>query len=150
MTEVTDSAHRALWRRLMEALAEGDYESLRDVMHPDVVQEMPQSGERIRGLGNIIAELSHRPGRLGPDLASAHVVGDEARYAMTPTFNIVRVEGTGDSFTVFTRSRYPDGSDWYVVNLVTLRDGKVAKTIAFFAPCYPAPEWRAQWVEHMD
>ena len=69
---------------------------------------------------------------------------------MTPTFNLVRIEGTGDTFTVVARSRYPDGSEWYVISLLTLRDGKVAKQLAFFAPCYPPPGWRAQWVEPID
>jgi hypothetical protein len=44
----------------------------------------------------------------------------------------------------------PDGSDWHVISIVTLRDGKIARQVAFFAPCYAVPEWRAQWVESMD
>jgi ketosteroid isomerase-like protein len=134
----------------MEILAQGDYESLRELMHPDVVHEMPQSGERVRGIDNVIATFTNRPGRLGPDLASARVVEKEPRYVMTPTFNIVRVEGAEEIFTVYSRTRYPDGSDWYFVALVTVHDGKIAKDVAFFAPCYPAPEWRAPWVEPLD
>ncbi len=111
---------------------------------------MPQSGERVRGIDNLIATLSHLPGRVAPDIKHAQVIGEEPRYVMTPTFNLVRVEGTGDTLTVFNRTQYPDGSDWYVISIVTLRDGKIAKHVAFFAACYEAPEWRAQWTELMD
>jgi ketosteroid isomerase-like protein len=146
----SESGNRALVRRMQEALRAGDYEGLRELTHPDVVQEMPQSGERVVGIDNLIATLANRPGRLEPDSARAQFIGDEPRYVMTPTFNLVRVEGTGDTFTVYNRTRYPDGSDWYVISLVTLRDGKIAKQVAFFAPCSAAPEWRAPWVESMD
>ena len=111
---------------------------------------MPQSGERVRGIDNLIATFANRPGRLMPDQAQAQVIGEEPRYVMTPTFNLVRVEGTGDTLILFRPTRYPDGSDWYVISVFTLRDGKIAKWVAFFAACYPAPEWRAQWVEPME
>jgi ketosteroid isomerase-like protein len=146
----SESSNRALVRRMQEAIGAGDYEKLRALVHPDVVQEMPQSGERVVGVDNLIATLANRPGRPAPDSAPAQLIGEEPRYVMTPTFNLVRVEGTGDTFTVCNRTRYPDGSDWYVISVVTLRDGKIAKQVAFFAPCYAAPEWRAQWVESMD
>jgi ketosteroid isomerase-like protein len=146
----SESSNRALVRRMQEAIGAADYEKLRELAHPDMVQEMPQSGERVVGVDNIIATLANRPGRPAPDAAHSQFIGEEPRYVMTPTFNLVRVEGTGDTFTVHNRTRYPDGSDWYVISIVTLRDGKIAKQVAFFAPCYAAPEWRAQWVESMD
>jgi ketosteroid isomerase-like protein len=142
--------NRALVRHMQEAIAAGDYEMLRELVHPDVVQEMPQSGERVVGVDNLIATLVNRPGRPAPDSAHAQFIGEEPRYVMTPTFNLVRVEGTGDTFTVYNRTRYPDGSDWYVISVVTLRDGRIAKQVAFFAPCYAAPDWRAQWAETTD
>lgn len=145
-----ESSNRALIRRMQDAIGAGDYEKLRELVHPDVVQEMPQSGERVVGVDNLIATLANRPGRPAPDSARAQLIGEEPRYVMTPTFNLVRVEGTGDNFTVYNRTRYPDGSDWYVISIVTLRDGKIVKQVAFFAPCNAAPKWRAPWVESMD
>jgi hypothetical protein len=43
--------------------------------------------------------------------------------------------------------RYPDGSLWWAIWFVTIRDDKVARSTDFFAPTFPPPERRAQWVE---
>ena len=69
---------------------------------------------------------------------------------MTPTFNVVRVEGTGDTAVAVGRSRYPDGSLWWVINFITVRDDKIVRDTTYFAPAFPAPEWRAEWVEPMN
>jgi hypothetical protein len=44
---------------------------------------------------------------------------------------------------------YGDGSRYLGVSVVELRDGKVAKETDYFAQSFPAPQWRAQWVERM-
>jgi hypothetical protein len=47
-------------------------------------------------------------------------------------------------------SPYPDGSEWHIVAVLELRDGKILRQTDYFGPAYPAPEWRRQWVELID
>ncbi|HZD42283.1 MAG TPA: hypothetical protein VE131_16285, partial [Terriglobales bacterium] len=79
------------------------------------------------------------------------VVGDdERRYLLTPMFTTVKIEGTGDTVVASAKMKYPDGSDWYVISLATIRGGKIVKLVQYFAPVYEAPEWRSQWVERIE
>ena len=73
--------------------------------------------------------------------------GEDEHYVMTPTFQVVKVEGTGESLTSYVKARYPDGSDWYIVTFSTFKEGKILKRVDFYAPFYQAPAWRAKWVE---
>ena len=53
-------------------------------------------------------------------------------------------------YTVTARARYPNGSHWYMIVIARMKDGLVHRTTSFYAPGFPAPEWRAQWVERMQ
>jgi hypothetical protein len=55
---------------------------------------------------------------------------------------VVGVDGSGDRGVAIIRVRYPDQSLWWVVNLYELRGGRIARSRAFFAPEFEAPEWR--------
>ena len=142
---------RAVLQRLFDILSTGDVSALDEVMHPDYVQVMPQSGERVVGLDNYRSIIDNYPGGQNRVVVDAqgdfHVAGHGPHYVMTPTFNLVRVEGEGDELTSYVKARYPDGSEWYIINFVTLKDGKILHSTDFFAPLFDAPEWRAQWVE---
>jgi len=148
-TDGTATGGKGLVRRFLEIMDTREYKALGEVLHPEFVIEWPQSGERVRGVKNALAVFANYPGGLGEGFAPdrTEVLGAEPRYVMTPTFNVIRLEGTGDTITAYTKTRYPDGTDWYVVSLVTVRDGAIVKQVSFFAPVYPAPAWRAAWVE---
>ena len=77
------------------------------------------------------------------------LIGDEERWAVTPGYTVLPLAG-GGSYTAFTRTRYPDGSIWYVINIFRLRDGRIWRATTYFAPEFPAPEWRAHLVERVD
>jgi len=47
------------------------------------------------------------------------------------------------------RLSYSDGSIYQGVSIMELRDGKIVKETDYFAQPFPAPEWRAQWVERI-
>ena len=144
-------SNREIISRITDILNSGDFEAMEEFLAPDVVEEIPQSGERIRGSRNQIATLRNYPGSAGSLSTSApRILGEESRYVMTPTFNLLKVEGSGDTLTSYTKSRYPDGSDWFVVQIMTFREGKISKMNQFFAPTFPAPEWRRPWVERME
>jgi ketosteroid isomerase-like protein len=141
--------NRAVLQRMMEIVTNGEYAALEEVLHPDFVQEIPQSGERVLGIENFRKILENLPGT-GSGLRIAdepYIAGDEEHYVMTPTFNVVKIEGTGDELTSYAEARYPDGSDWYIITLSSYKDGKIIKRVDFYAPFFDPPEWRSEWVE---
>jgi len=138
--------------KFLDMVGNGCEQDFADVMSDDIVIEWPQSSERIRGIKNAQELFSHYPGRLestGGDRV-VFVQGDEGSYALTPMFTMVKASSKPDYFTMIVRSIYPDGTEWYVISLLQTRDGRISKAINYFAPVYEAPEWRSQWVEHMD
>ena len=137
--------------RWIEILNTSEFDKMEEVLDPDFVQEIPQSGERVRGVENMRQVMSHYPG--GWQLASVARLGVTdvaARYVMTPTFNLVKMEGIGDAIGAYLRIKYPDGSDWYWASFVTFRKGRILKEVDFFAAPFEAPSWRADWVEKLD
>jgi hypothetical protein len=116
----------AVWRTL-EA---GDWDAAADLLHEDFVQEWPQSGERIVGRDNAIAINQNFPGGL-------------------PTMRFRRTLAGGELAVLEIELTYADGSRYLGVSVIELRDGKIAKETDYFAQPFPAPQWRAQWVERM-
>lgn len=143
--------HLAIFTRVMESLNDCNYDEWETLVTEDYTEEYPQSGEIIRGRRNVRAALENYPGgglpKDGLELSTARVAATEARWVKTPTFTFVRVEGTGNVGTAALKARYPDGTVWWVVFLYELRGEKLAKSTAFFAPFFEAPEWRKQYAE---
>lgn len=141
--------NRAVLERMWEIIRARDYAALPEVLHPDFVQEIPQSGERVVGVGNFRKILENLPGSgAGLQVASdPHIAGGSEHYVLTPTFNVVKVADSGDELTSYVKLRYPDGSDWYVVTFSSYADGKMTKRVDFYAPFFEPPAWRAAWVE---
>jgi hypothetical protein len=101
-------SNREIVSRIVDILNSGDFEAMEEFLEPDAVEKIPQSGERIRGSKNQIATLRNYPGSSGTLATSApRILGEESRYVMTPTFNLLKVEGSGDTLTSYTKSRYP-------------------------------------------
>ncbi len=138
---------RELLESYMRALTAAEYDRFPEFVHEDAVYEYPQSGERIRGIDNIRAIFEKYPGGAGMPTEQARIVGDDERWMMTPSFQVVRVSGAASQYTLVVRSTYPDRSEWYIVSIVELRDGKIAKSTAYFAPLFEAPEWRRPYTE---
>ena len=107
--------------------ADAEYE----LRHDDFVADMPQSGERIRGRDNMRAMQRAFP----PD--------------SVPTFRVRRITGGGDVWTVEATGDY-GGEIFLVVVIFELRDDKIARETRYYPQPFPAPDWRAQWVERMD
>ena len=142
--------HSAIQMRIMKALNEQNLDEWETLVTEDYTEEYPQSGEIIRGRKTVRAAVENYPGGLpndGLDVSSWRMAATEARWVKTPTFTFVRVEGTGNVGTAAFKARYPDGSQWWVVILYELRGDKVAKSTAFFAPMFEAPEWRKPYVD---
>lgn len=143
---MTSGPLERVMQELADIITDHEWGRLGEVLQEDAVFEYPQSGEVFRGVANIRAQFENYPD-LDPGTSRlAEVIGDEA-FALTPSYTLIRVEGTGQRATAVIRVRYPDGSHWWALNLVELRDGRISRSRAYFAPDFDAPEWRAPYRE---
>jgi SnoaL-like domain len=106
-----------------------DFETEHLIYHEDAVLEYPQSGERTRDRSNIQNQRASQPSN--------------------KRFSIRRIIGSGDLWVTEFILTY-DGKPSYTVSLMEFRGDKVARETQYFADPFPAPAFRAQWVERMD
>lgn len=145
---MAEPSGRAIVERYGRAVQDQDLDTVALLLADDYVDEMPQSGERVRGKANELATLRNYPGGLATiEPTSARLVGAEDRWVLTPTFAPLRIEGSGDVYTYVGTATYANGETWQMIQIVELRQGKIAKTTSWFAAPFEAPEWRAQFVE---
>ena len=140
---------RAIIDRWLDAINSIDFAAAEGLLSDDFVSEYPQSGEIIRGPRNMRAIFENYPGSLTEghvERGTTKVIGGD-QWAMTPSFVLVRLTGTGDARTAILKSRYPDGSIWWILNFFEFAAGKIAKATVYFAPAFEPPAWRAKWVE---
>jgi hypothetical protein len=144
---MTAANARSVFEAYINAANARDVAALEGLVHPAFEDVYPQSGERTRGFANLRAIIEHYPGGGYVGHGTDRVVGAEDRWVLTPAFSVLRIEGTGDTFTGVSRGRYPDGSDWYILVIGQVRDGRVWRAETYFAQTFEAPAWRAEWVE---
>ena len=126
-----------------------DFAELEKLVDPEFVGDYPQSGERCRGFAAFRAQIERYPGGLpasAADMREAQVVGDDERWVITPGYTVLPLAGP-ERYTTVVRTRYPDGSEWYIVAIVELRDGRMIRSTTYFAPEFEPPEWRRDIVE---
>ena len=140
--------NRQVVDRYVKGLIARDLELQASVCAPDMVIDYPQSGERVRGWVNVRAVHESYPGGLPQDVAGK-VIGSEDKWVVGPSFNVLRIEGTGDIYTLIGSATYPDGKTWQVVSLIELRSGKIAKTTEVYGAPFDPPPWRSHWVERI-
>lgn len=139
------SGARSTFERYLAAANGRDTAGLDEVLHPDFQDLYPQSGELSVGAENLKQIIANYPGGYeggGTD----RVIGAEDRWVTTPSFTVLRIEGTGDVFTAVQRARYPDGSDWYVIVIAQFKDDKIWRVETYWAPTFDPPAWRAPFV----
>jgi ketosteroid isomerase-like protein len=124
--EMGESANERVVERLMAGLNAGDVEVMNEVFTDDSVIVWPQSGETIRGKANRQAVYGAFPA--------------------LPTITPYRMLSAGDLVTAEATLDY--GGDAYeVVFIFEFREGRIAQETAYWSKPFPAPEWRAPWVE---
>jgi ketosteroid isomerase-like protein len=141
---MAELSSREVIDRYVRAMGEGDVEVLPALIGDDIVEDYPQSGERIAGLQNWLAII-----RNWPEDARSHidrVVGSEDEWVAGPNWSITHLVGTGDQYWGTGHVRYPDGSVWHIVQLIELKHGKIARLTSYFAAPFEAAEWRKPWV----
>ena len=129
----------AMERKIRGLYTSGDLETLSEALTemaaPDMVQEWPQSGERIRGSDNIAAVNEHYEGATGS----------------APKITLRRIHQPGQAWVVESTIDYGDGTPVSLVSIYeTNAEGKLARSTDYFANPFEAPEWRSKWVEKMD
>jgi ketosteroid isomerase-like protein len=148
---VAELTNREVVERFVEAMNQEDLDRAEQYLAEDVVEDYPQSGERIRGRANRRAVVENYPGRTGSAFSpggAPTVVGDD-HWVMTPTMSLLRLNGSGERFTATGEIVYPNRERWHLIQLIELRAGKIAKLTTYFAaPFEPAP-YRATFVERM-
>ncbi len=140
---------REVIETFLEIQSRKEWDRLPEVLDPGYVETYPQSGETIRGIENARAVREDYPGGRGglSPVIRHDVVGAADRWVMSPSFTVMRIEGSSDRYTYVLKTRYPDGSDWYVISIVDVPDGLITRASAYFAPEFPAPDWRAPYRE---
>ena len=134
----TEAGRRAAIERHFERVGAGQTtaerrelykQGLRELFHDDAIQDLAQSGERIRSLDNMLKVVDGHP-----DFPSSG--------------SLRRILTIGDLFVVEARLAYAGGNVAEVM-LWEYRGDKVAHSVEYYAPELEAPAWRAQWVERI-
>jgi hypothetical protein len=124
-----DREIRAALDRHWAASDASDFEEEHQIYREDAVLEYPQSGERIRGRGNIQSSRAAQPNR--------------------KRFTVRRIVGAGAVWVTEYVLTY-DGRPSCTVSIMEFVDGKVIRETQYFGdPFAPGPS-RAQWVEPMS
>ena len=126
---VRDRKIRAALDQHWAASDANDFETEHRIYLEDAVVDYPQSGERTRGRSNIQNQRASQPNK--------------------KRFSVRRIIGSGDLWVTEFVLTY-DGKPSYTVSIMEFRGDKVARETQYFADPFPAPAWRAQWVERMD
>ena len=126
---VRDQEIRAALGQHWAASDANDFETEHLIYHQDAVLDYPQSGERTRGRSNIQSQRASQPSN--------------------KRFTIRRIIGSGDLWVTEFILTY-DGKPSYTVSIMEFKGAKVARETQYFADPFPAPAFRAQWVERID
>ena len=131
MTDPTiDSQRRETIGRFFTAIESGDYSVLQEVLTADAITRWPQSGERMTGAMSCVRVYENYPGE-------------------PPAYAVQRISGEGDMWVAELVADYSDGR-WYTVSVIEFDGVQIARMTDYFGPSFPAPEWRAAWVERDD
>lgn len=123
-----------MWELIKEGGPESMATGLAELTTDDFIEEYPQSGELIRGRDNAVAVMGSYPEATGT----------------TPHMTPRSIRGEGDLFVLEGTIDYGDGTPVSYVGVAEMRDGKIARMTEYFGNPFPAPEWRAKYVEHAE
>jgi SnoaL-like protein len=96
-----------------------------DMYHDDAILEFPQSGERFEGVANIREWRSRYPGSV--------------------SFDVGRIRGAEDIWAAEMAVSYEGGEPRYGVDILEIRNDKIARETIYVGEPFDPPEWRAQW-----
>jgi hypothetical protein len=131
---------REFFTRFVTAVNARDQASLAPMFHPAFTSWSPQSGERSRGFDAFWTQMVSYPGGAPqvPQLPDARILGDEERWAITPSYTVVPLAAANE-FTALSAVVYPGGFRWHVVSIIELRDDLIYRMEFYYAPELAAP-----------
>jgi hypothetical protein len=127
-SSVRDQQIRAALDQHWAASDANDFVTEHLIYLEDAVLDYPQSGERTRGRSNIQNQRASQPSN--------------------KRFSVRRIIGSGDLWVTEFILTY-DNKPSYTVSIMEFSGVKVARETQYFADPFPAPAFRAQWVERM-
>jgi hypothetical protein len=127
-SSVRDQQIRAALDQHWAASDANDFVTEHLIYLEDAVLDYPQSGERTRGRSNIQNQRASQPSN--------------------KRFSVRRIIGSGDLWVTEFILTY-DAKPSYTVSIMEFSGVKVARETQYFADPFPAPAFRAQWVERM-
>jgi limonene-1,2-epoxide hydrolase len=118
-----EQENREAAKRFWKALENADFDAAGSELHHDMVEDYPQSGERILGVANWLELVRNYPG--------------------FPAVTIKGISGRDDLWVAEAAFDYAkDGSPpWQVCEVMEFRDGKIANIRAYFGAPFEAAEW---------
>ncbi len=128
-SEAQDQEIRVALDQHWAASDANDFETEHLIYHEDAVLDYPQSGERTRGRHNIQCQRESQPSK--------------------KRFTVRRMIGSGNLWVTELVLTY-DGKPSCTVSIMEFTGDKVAHETQYFADPFPAPAFRAKWVERMD
>lgn len=134
---MNEQSNRAAIEKYLRALERNDFTDQDGLLTDDVVEDYPQSGERIRGKANRRAIFENYPGRKAAAASTNGGMGGK----------VLSISGGGDEYTVVGLVNYPNGETWHMVALLHFNAGKIDRIKSFFAAPFEAPAWRQPYVE---
>ena len=126
---MSDAENRATVEALIAAINGNDRPALDNIFAEDAVIEWPQSGERING-GQNRREIYNR-------------------FPSLPKVTPRRITGRGDLWVLEASLDYGDNEPYQCVFIFEMRNGMIAREVGYWSKPFPAPDWRAPWVERM-
>jgi hypothetical protein len=144
---MTATDHDRLLGAWGEMINANDWDRLGELVQPDAILEYPQSGERFRGIANIRRTFEDYPDRGVGSTQVDEVIGSPTAYALTPSYTLVGVDGSGDRGAAVSRVHYPDDTWWWGLILYEVRDGLLDRIRTYFAQDFDPPDWRAPFRE---
>ena len=133
-------------RRYCTAVATRDHATAESLRHRDWVCDWPQSGERVTTSANMRAIIEAYPG--GPwEAQERRLRGSEDQYVVSPSGTLMAMAGAGETWTAEWMNLYPGDREYFVIDIIQLKDGRVIRETTYWAEPFEAPQWRREWVE---
>ena len=144
--EAGTEVEHSLVQRYARALAANDLERLGQMRHAEWVADLPQSGERFRGHAAVVGADRDYPGGL-PTGAEQHLRGADDRWALTPSYVPLRIDGRGLHWVSESELTYATGEQVHGVALLTFRDGKAIAERWYYCAALEPAAWRRPWTQ---
>lgn len=145
---MTEPSNEETVRRYFEADTRNHLDTLESLRTEDWQLRWPSTGELVPSSAVYREIHENFPGGY-PQYDAIRLIGSEDRYVLTAANTVLRIAGSGDVWIGEARLRYGDGSEWYAVKVLELRDGRVHRDTDDWSPVGDPPAWRAALTERL-